>query len=434
MLKIFGRDRLLISLVMLLAVSLTGCLGPEPAASPTATRTVGVGKPTAEATNTAQPTAAVAPTDIVEPEASPTSAAGATPPPTVDVSGLEWTPVGLSGRNIDNFALLPGGENLVLAAGRLGVWRSSYDYTKWEATKVRLSGEGQVSTVSIGSADVMYATNHTGCASGLPIVAFYTNDGDKTWQQVSVDTIDIVAADSSTAYGITCMGVVKTTDSGATWDELPGSSVTNYDPRAIAASPDGQLVYVVYVSEGGTGQVQQSTDGGETWTNITPKAGADSELFAPGDLFFVTGSVGRPDDGGLYMTSDQGLWFLPLETTEWRLMKKDPSQDAPPDPAEDYRITALYVDTAYSEEYDKPGPIIYTARAKIADQGQEQGLGVFRSTDGMTWESVGTGIEGRVVNALLLAPHDPAANPSMVETLLAGTDQGVWALPMLFTR
>jgi hypothetical protein len=35
-----------------------------------------------------------------------------------------------------------------------------------------------------------------------------------------------------------------------------------------------------------------------------------------------------------------------------------------------------------------------------------------------------------MVTAILLAPHDVTAVPGMVETLLAATSDGVWAVPM----
>jgi hypothetical protein len=88
------------------------------------------------------------------------------------------------------------------------------------------------------------------------------------------------------------------------------------------------------------------------------------------------------------------------------------------------------VDTALSADYDKPGPVIYTSLANPGNAGLTN-IGVFRSTDGgNTWAIMSKGLEGKAVNALALAPHDPVAKPGMVETLLAATSDGIWSIPM----
>ena len=88
------------------------------------------------------------------------------------------------------------------------------------------------------------------------------------------------------------------------------------------------------------------------------------------------------------------------------------------------------MDTGYTQDAAKPGPIVYTARA-LQSQGKMQGIGVFRSLDGgQTWEQVGKGLGQRAANSLALAPHNPLTANQTQDTLLAGTDDGVWALAM----
>ena len=63
------------------------------------------------------------------------------------------------------------------------------------------------------------------------------------------------------------------------------------------------------------------------------------------------------------------------------------------------------MDTAYSDDYNKPGPVMYEARASFDNQGP-QGLGVFRSTNlGGTWQQVGDDLGKRMVTGLVLAPR-----------------------------
>ena len=391
---------------------------PAPTGTPstpqaTATRRAATATPQPSRTSTPRATATTAPTN--------------TPVPTLPPPDYSWVQVGLTGTNVTGMAVAPGGLNTVLVGGVGGVWKGSYDYTQWQRLDVKL--EGRTTNVALGSAEVMYVTSHTGCASGLPISSSRSADGGQTWQEMAgLDAVYIAATSATDAFAATCADVRKTTDAGATWTALPSARIENLDPRSRAASPDAQTIFVAFVSEGGAGQVLRSTNGGSTFENVTPKVGEGDNLQAPDVMVYVPGSVGRPDDGGLYMTTYQGIWFLPLESDDWTLLSRPVPQDQ--DPTAYSWFTTLFVDAFYTEEYNKPGPILYTALAKPAETGLTS-LGVFRSGDaGRSWTPFNKGIGDRAVNGLVVAPHDPVANPNMVETLLAATNDGIWAIPM----
>src|SRR5437867_2576321 len=146
----------------------------------------------------------------------------------------------------------------VVATGPDGAWRSAYDYTQWEQLSVR--PQGRMSSAALAGPNVIYLTGHTGCLSGAPITLQRSTDGGKTWQQTTKGEVPliVVAPNEKLAYGTTCGGIARTTDSGATWTELPGSKLTNYDPDALAASPDGQTVFAAHYSEGGTARITRS--------------------------------------------------------------------------------------------------------------------------------------------------------------------------------
>lgn len=403
-----------------ITVPTQGSTVPDPTPEPKATNTIEI----APSATTEAPT--VPPTEIT----APIPEASNTPAPTVAVGDLEWKQVGLAGNNVTSLSFLSQGTNLaVLAAGPKGVWTGTYDYTQWEKRDVKMAEEARNGEADVASAEVMYVTSHTWCASGLPSARSRSTDGGKTWQDMTDDAMTIAASNATTAYSAKCSGISKTTDSGETWTDLPVTSHTS-DPMSLATSPDGQMVYAAYLSEGGTGQIMMSTDGGNTWSDVTPRNVPGDGFVAPGHLTFVTGSEGKPDDGGLYLTNDKGVWFLPLESSEWKFMEKPQLSGEPEGNSSNY--TAFFVDTAYSIEYDKPGPILYTARARSTETHLE-GQGVYRSSDlGATWQSVGKGIETHVVNSLALIPYD--ASSGRVETLLAATEDGIWALTMPPTR
>ena len=426
----------------ILALLIVVACGPAPSTAPTPTSTT-LSQPTATESSTITaplPT----PTDIATPvatgtaEGEPTATANVgqpTPAPTADVGALEWKQVGLAGKRITDLAVAQGQTlDLVMAAAPHGAWVSKYGYTDWLEQKVSpASDDARDADADVASADVLYYTSHTGCMSGLPHNAWRSTDGGATWAKIDNEPISVVAADANIAYATSCSGILKTTDSGATWATLTTPQLSS-DPISLATSPDGQTVYAAFVSEGGTGQIWTSKDGGATWSDVTPKnVPAEEGFVAPDLLTYVTGSVGRPDDGGLYLTNQQGIWHLPLESsTEWTLMKKPPIEGEPPDSYDWY--TALLVDTNYATQVEKSGPILYVARAKPSEHAEPLNLGVWRSTDmGASWQRVGKEMSIAPVHSLALALTDSTGTgrglgAGIFETLLAGTDDGVWAL------
>jgi photosystem II stability/assembly factor-like uncharacterized protein len=415
-------------------VMLASACGVEPTATPIAQNTpppatLAAATATTEPATTNTPTA-IPSTNTPVPTATPSGTP--TPSPTstdVPIPSFAWKEVGLAKTYLRDMAVLPGGNNIVLAASSDGLWKSSYDYTQWDKLKTPPIGNPPPGNakVAISSPNTYYLARHTGCASGLPLTAYRSTDSGQTWPGMTPGLTSVHASNTTVVYGTTCKGVVKSSDSGATWSsELSGSNYENADPYTVASSPDGQSIYAAYASEGGADHLKKSTDGGTTWVDITPQNAPGGELLTTPNLDFVAGTEGRPQDGGLYMANSQGVWFLPTDSSDWQFMPSVPAGQPQPT----YYVTAFYVDTTYTEDYNKPGPVMYEARSVFNDAGPA-GLGVFRSTNlGATWQQVGDDLGKRMVTAIVVAPHDTTATPGMLETLLAATSDGVWAVPM----
>jgi photosystem II stability/assembly factor-like uncharacterized protein len=393
----------------------------------------GAATPTPVPTQTSEQATAV-PTDTTAPAAD-TPAASMTPAPLVTPtsepvgtpvsSDSGWRQVGAADKRVQDLAAKGGSP--VLAVGPDGTWLASSgpvgsasgegvqfdDYTNWQPLTAHVGGN--LTTAAVGSPDVMYVTGHTGCLSGLPITLLRTIDGGRTWQPVEgpAQPLEVAAVDATLAYGTTCTGVARSGDAGATWAVLPGAGLENFDPREVVSSADGKTLFVAYVSEGGSGRIQRSTDSGATWVEITPNTAPGTQITGPSNLTLVPGEGSQI---GVLMTSYDGLWFLPPASNDWQLVSAtNPSAENPE------QFTAVAGDTISAGRVSA----IYAAKATVT-QGVRKGEGVFRSTDGGTsWEPFGSGLGETVINKLLLVPYNHTSPPPG-SVLLAATDNGIW--------
>lgn len=104
-------------------------------------------------------------------------------------------------------------------------------------------------------------------SSGAAIT--YTEDGGEKWEQASFDSVPnqilgIAFADDYNGWATSGQGIYRTNDGGHNWNILY-KGIEN-DFYAIS-SPDLNNLFV-----SGNGSISKSSDGGITWTNITPIA------------------------------------------------------------------------------------------------------------------------------------------------------------------
>jgi gliding motility-associated-like protein len=146
------------------------------------------------------------------------------------------------------------------------------------------------------------------------------------------------------------LGVWKSSDGGATWAQLTSTTGFKFI-NAILVDKNGS-VYIAGLSDQtvypfGAFGVEQSTNGGNTWTNVitSTECGADLQMAANGDVYASTGIIFS--NGHIYMsdytvnganTGNAGTWanitpsttgVITPATTSWDRIKLATAPNAP---------------------------------------------------------------------------------------------------------
>ncbi|HEX7020521.1 MAG TPA: glycosyl hydrolase [Gemmatimonadaceae bacterium] len=305
------------------------------------------------------------------------------------LKGYKWRGIGpdRGGRSIAVSGVHGRPKEAYFGATGGGLWKTTDGGVTWTPVTDGKIGSASVGAVAVAESnpDVVYIGMGESYIRGniMPGDGVYkSSDGGKTWTHLGFQKSDAISAirvsptDPNVVfvadfgkYGAPSeeRGVFKSTDGGKTWRKV---LYRNPETGAIDLAIDAKNPNVMYaalweafrkewqMSSGGPGSgLFKSTDGGETWTEITRNSGLPSGTdgrigvtVSPADPNRVYALV-ENEHGGLYRSEDAGA--------TWKLVNSDRS----------IRQRAFY----YTRVIADP---------KTADQLYALNTSAFRSTDG----------------------------------------------------
>ncbi len=330
-----------------------------------------------------------------------------------DRGGRSIAVSGVRGRPLEAYFGATGG----------GLWKTTDGGESWAPVtdfKITSASVGAVA-VSETNPDLVFIGTGETCIRGniMPGDGIYrSRDAGTTWEHVGfrdVDAIskirvhptnpDIVFAAVFGEYSVPSAerGLFKSTDGGATWRKV---LFRNDRTGAIDISIDPANPSVIYaalweayrkeyqMSSGGPGSgLFKSTDGGETWTEITRATGLPQQGLVGRIGVSVSGAnsnrvyaLVENENGGLFVSDDAGA--------SWRLTNDDRS----------IRQRAFYYTHVFADTKDQD--VVYL-----------QNTTLFRSTDaGKTIESINNGTHGDF--------HDLWIDPDDASHIVVANDGG----------
>jgi photosystem II stability/assembly factor-like uncharacterized protein len=204
-----------------------------------------------------------------------------------------------------------------------GTWKSTDNGTTWNALYNALPNMG-VSDIKINplNANTIYVC--TGDADGYDeysIGVIKSTDGGATWANTGLTwssstymfarSLIINPIDTNVLTLATSVGMYRSTDAGATWTNILGG-----DFKQLLYKPNDTNVVYATDYESASSQILRSADGGSTWTTVTSFTSATRINLAvcPANPAIVKAVAGNSDGGlvGIYGSTDTGHTYTAL--------------------------------------------------------------------------------------------------------------------------
>jgi len=341
------------------------------------------------------------------------------------LSEYSWRNIGpdRGGRSIAATGVRGRPDEAYFGATGGGLWKTTDGGESWRPVTDFQITSASVGAVAVSETDpdfVLIGTGET-CIRGniMPGDGVYrSRDGGETWEHIGfreshgIAKIRIHPTDPNVIFVASFgkyggpseeRGVFKSTDGGDTWrkvlyrDERTGAidiSIDRNDPDVMYAALWEAYRKEYQMSSGGPGSgLFKSTDGGETWTEITRNPGLPQE----GVVGRIGVSVSRANSNRVYalVENDAGGLFSSDDGGDtWELVNDDRS----------IRQRAFYYTHVFADPHDED--VVYI-----------QNTSLFRSEDGgRTTESIGNGTHGD--------HHDFWIDPDDPTHLVDGNDGG----------
>jgi photosystem II stability/assembly factor-like uncharacterized protein len=333
------------------------------------------------------------------------------------LKGYRWRNIGpdRGGRSIAASGVKGRPREAYFGAVGGGLWKTTDGGMTWSAIT-----DGQVKSASVGAVavsesnpDIVYIGMGETCIRGNIMAGdgvYKSTDAGKTWKNVGFDggskqniskirihptNPDIVWIAVFGQHGAPNeeRGVFKTTDGGKTWkkvlyrDDKTGAidiSVDRTNPNVLYAALWEAYRVEYQMSSGGPGSgLYKSTDGGDTWTEITRNPGMPSGVVGRIGVAVSGADPNRVyalvenENGGLFSSDDAGA--------SWKLIN----------PNRSIRQRAFYYTHIFADPKNKD--VVYALNTSL-----------FKSTDGgKTLRSIGQGTHGDH-HDLWIDPDDPS--------------------------
>ena len=401
--------RRVILCLILLSLGVSACDGGGTAAPPTQpfTRIA----PTDSVQSTVKPLETSSPTQQTIPTVpasqptvemtspTPTIAAPAgIPPGKLMIAGLQATQLIGAPQSGDSFyALTPAGLYITRDGG-----------LTW--TQVTPAPQQDDFLFSLAEPGILYAGVGADCYRGGPDQPLYKSiNGGATWSElpngVNLRPVAMHPTDPNQIWAIGCAGPAHSLDGGLTWTVSSDDLFLIYDVSHVVPSYDWSAVYVAGASEGGSGFIASSQDGGLSWTTLLQES-PERRLWWINDLAVPPPPLGdaTPGPQRLFLADPHNVWRSHDDGNTWEAFNAG-LQDVVYQDGADFAaigLNALAVD-------DNTPATVYLGTAQ----------GVYESLDqGETWTRLqGDSWENAPVRDLALRP---------TPRLLITTDKGVF--------
>jgi photosystem II stability/assembly factor-like uncharacterized protein len=223
--------------------------------------------------------------------------------------GQTWRSSGLKTETVRALEIAPSEPAELVAGTRTGVFLSADSGKNWR----RISPEGDeeirnLDSLAIDPRDpqVIYA--------GTFHLPWLTRDGGKTWKAVSagiIDDSDIMSMRLDTTnpdrvYMSACSGIYRSENQGGEWIKLQGIPYAARRTQIILQDPANPKTLYAGTTEG----LWVTRDGGESWSQTTPKDWVVNSVVVLGAKNGASGRVVAGTEGrGIEVSDDAGVNF-----------------------------------------------------------------------------------------------------------------------------